>query len=93
MFSTGSGQTVSFSGAVIGWPHRFDFVPILNVHTGCPFSRLDQNWNFIGAEYNAGRLPVLLVLTRSSSTPLTSSFVVTGFSSVVGQRFTTCSTT
>jgi hypothetical protein len=27
----------------------FDFVPILDVHTGFPFSRLDQNWNFIGA--------------------------------------------
>jgi hypothetical protein len=48
--------------AVIGLPHRFDFVPILNVYTGFPFSRLDQNWTFIGAENNAGRLPALLVL-------------------------------
>ena len=54
--------------AVIGLPHRFDFVPILNVHTGFPFPRLDQDWNFIGAENSAGRLPVLLALTRRSST-------------------------
>ena len=39
---------------VIGLPHKFDFIPILDVHTGFPFSRLDQNWNFIGPE-NRGR--------------------------------------
>ncbi len=44
--------------SVIGLPHKLDFVPILDVHTGFPFSRLDQNWNFIGQENGAGRFPI-----------------------------------
>jgi len=56
--------------AVIGLPHKFDFVPILDVHTGFPFSRLDQNWNFIGAENNAGRLPPLLALDTKIQYPV-----------------------
>lgn len=32
--------------AIIGLPHKLDFVPILDVHTGFPFSRLDLNWNY-----------------------------------------------
>ena len=55
---------------VIGLPHKFDFVPILDVHTGFPFSRLDQNWNFIGAENNAGRLPALLALDTKIQYPV-----------------------
>ena len=39
---------------VIGLPYKLDFVPILDVHTGFPFSRLDQNWNYIGAENQGG---------------------------------------
>ena len=35
---------------VIGLPHKLDFIPILDVHTGFPFSRVDQNWNYIGPE-------------------------------------------
>ena len=56
--------------AVIGLPHKFDFVPILDVHTGFPFSRLDQNWNFTGAENNAGRLPPLLALDTKIQYPV-----------------------
>jgi hypothetical protein len=60
--------------AVIGLPHKFDFVPILDVHTGFPFSRLDQNWNFIGAENNAGRLPPLLALDTKIQYPVDFTF-------------------
>lgn len=56
--------------AVVGLPHKFDFVPILDVHTGFPFSRLDQNWNFIGAENKAGRLPPLLALDTKIQYPV-----------------------
>jgi Carboxypeptidase regulatory-like domain/TonB-dependent Receptor Plug Domain len=41
---------------VIGLPHKLDFIPILDVHTGFPFSKLDQDWNFIGQRNEAGRL-------------------------------------
>jgi hypothetical protein len=60
--------------AVIGLPLKFDFVPILDVHTGFPFSRLDQNWNFIGAENTAGRLPSFLALDTKIQYPVDFTF-------------------
>jgi hypothetical protein len=59
---------------VIGLPYRFDFVPILDVHTGFPFSRVDQNWNFIGAENKAGRFPALLALDTKVQYPVDFTF-------------------
>jgi hypothetical protein len=46
--------------SIIGLPYRLEFVPILDVHTGFPFSKLDQNWNYVGAENQAGRFPAFL---------------------------------
>ncbi len=60
--------------AVIGLPRKFDFVPILDVHTGFPFSRLDQNWNFIGAENKAGRLPPFLAFDTKIQYPVDFTF-------------------
>jgi hypothetical protein len=40
---------------VIALPHKFDFVPVLDVHTGFPFSQLDDNWNYVGQRNEAGR--------------------------------------
>jgi hypothetical protein len=40
---------------VLALPYKFDFVPILDVHTGFPFSALDQNWRYLGPENQAGR--------------------------------------
>lgn len=45
---------------VIGLPRKFEFVPVLDVHTGFPFSRLDQDWNFIGRRNEAGRFPAFV---------------------------------
>jgi hypothetical protein len=42
---------------VFGLPHKLDFVPTLDVHTGFPFSRLDENWNYVGQRNEAGRFP------------------------------------
>src|SRR5215469_4215020 len=42
---------------VFGLPHKLDFVPTLDVHTGFPFSRLDENWNYVGRRNQAGRFP------------------------------------
>jgi hypothetical protein len=60
--------------AVVGLPKKFDFVPILDVHTGFPYSRLDQNWNFIGQENEAGRLPVFLALDTKLQYPVDFTF-------------------
>jgi TonB dependent receptor/Carboxypeptidase regulatory-like domain/TonB-dependent Receptor Plug Domain len=59
---------------VIGLPHKFDFVPILDVHAGFPYSRLDQNWNFIGPENKAGRLPAFLALDTKLQYPVDFTF-------------------
>jgi hypothetical protein len=55
---------------VIGLPHKLDFVPILDVHTGFPFSRLDQNWNYLGLENQAGRFPTFLALDTKLQYPV-----------------------
>ena len=45
---------------MIGLPYKFDFVPILDAHTGFPYSTLDQNWNYLGKENQAGRFPTFI---------------------------------
>lgn len=55
---------------VIALPHKLDFVPILDVHTGFPFSRLDQNWNYLGLENQAGRFPAFLALDTKLQYPV-----------------------
>jgi len=55
---------------VIALPYKFDFVPILDVHTGFPFSALDQNWNYLGQENQAGRFPAFLALDTKLQYPV-----------------------
>jgi hypothetical protein len=59
---------------IIGLPYKFDFVPILDVHTGFPYSRLDQDWNYIGAQNRAGRLPTFLALDTKLQYPVDFTF-------------------
>jgi len=59
---------------IIGLPHRLDFIPILDLHTGFPFSRLDQNWNFVGAENRAGRFPIYVGLDTKFQYPVDFTF-------------------
>ena len=47
---------------VFGLPYKVDFVPTLDVHTGFPFSKLDENWNYVGKRNEAGRFPTFLDL-------------------------------
>jgi hypothetical protein len=47
---------------VVGLPHKLDFVPVLDVHTGFPYSKLDQDWEFIGRRNEAGRFPTFVSL-------------------------------
>ena len=58
------------SWGVIRLPHKLDLVPILDVHTGFPFSRLDQNWNRLGPENHAGRSPTFLALDTRLQYPV-----------------------
>ena len=52
---------VLFWGIIV-LPYKLQFVPILDVHTGFPYSRLDQNWNYIGQRNEAGRFPTFASL-------------------------------
>ena len=56
--------------AIVGMPYKFDFVPILDVHTGFPHSALDQNWNYLGPENRAGRYPAFLALDAKLQYPV-----------------------
>jgi hypothetical protein len=47
---------------IIGLPYKLQFVPILDAHTGFPYSKLDQNWNYIGQRNEAGRFPTFASL-------------------------------
>jgi hypothetical protein len=47
---------------IIGLPYKLQFVPILDAHTGFPYSKLDENWNYIGARDQAGRFPTFASL-------------------------------
>ena len=47
---------------VIELPKKFDFIPILDVHTGFPYSRVGKDWNYIGQPNEAGRFPTFVDL-------------------------------
>jgi hypothetical protein len=59
--SSDAPNRVLFWG-LIGLPHRLQFVPVLDAHSGFPYSKLDQNWNYIGQENGAGRFPAFMSL-------------------------------
>jgi len=42
---------------VIGLPWKVNFSPVLDVHNGFPFSRVDNDLNFVGPRDEAGRFP------------------------------------
>jgi hypothetical protein len=47
---------------VVGLPHKLELVPVLDVHTGFPFSKIGQDWEFPGKRNEAGRLPIFIGL-------------------------------
>jgi len=60
--------------AILGLPYKFQFVPILDLHTGFPYSKLDENWNYIGARDQAGRFPTFASLDLKIQYPFDFSF-------------------
>ena len=47
---------------VIGLPWKVDFSPLLDVHDGFPYSRVDNDLNFVGPRNEAGRFPAFAAL-------------------------------
>jgi len=45
---------------IIGLPYKLQFVPLLDAHTGFPYSKLDANWNYVGQRDEAGRFPTFM---------------------------------
>jgi Carboxypeptidase regulatory-like domain/TonB-dependent Receptor Plug Domain/TonB dependent receptor len=54
--SSDAPNRVLFWG-IIELPHKLQFVPIFDAHTGFPHSKLDANWNYIGERNQSGRFP------------------------------------
>jgi len=59
--SSDAPNRVLFWG-IIGLPYRLQFVPILDVHTGFPYSNVGPNWNYVGQRNEAGRFPAFASL-------------------------------
>jgi hypothetical protein len=47
---------------IIGLPYKLQFVPILDTHSGFPYSKLNESWNYIGHRDEAGRFPAFASL-------------------------------
>jgi hypothetical protein len=41
----------------VGLPWKLEFWPVLDVHTGFPFSKVDNDLNFVGSRNRGGRFP------------------------------------
>ena len=55
----------------IGLPWKLEFSPLLEVHNGFPFSKMDNDLNFIGQRNAAGRFPVFVAWDILVARPLT----------------------
>ena len=56
-----SPNRVLFWG-IIQLPKRFQFVPIMDVHSGFPYSNVGTNWEYVGKRNEAGRFPIFIGL-------------------------------
>jgi hypothetical protein len=54
---------------IIQLPKRFQFVPILDVHSGFPYSNVGIDWNYVGQRDEAGRFPTFLGLDAKIQYP------------------------
>lgn len=46
----------------IGLPWKLEALPVLDIASGFPYSRLDNVWNFVGARNGEGRFPTFVAL-------------------------------
>jgi hypothetical protein len=54
---------------VIRLPKKFQFVPILDVHSGFPYSNVGIDWNYVGQRNEAGRFPTFIGLDAKIQYP------------------------
>jgi Carboxypeptidase regulatory-like domain/TonB dependent receptor-like, beta-barrel len=54
---------------IIQLPKKFQFVPILDVHSGFPYSAVATNWDYVGLRDQAGRFPTFLGLDAKIQYP------------------------
>jgi hypothetical protein len=59
---------------IVPLPKKFDFVPVLDAHTGFPYSRLDENWNYVGNRNQEGRFPTFVGLDTKLQYPVDFTF-------------------
>ena len=71
--SSDAPNRVRFRG-IIGLPYRLQFVPILDAHSGFPYSKLDANWSYIGQRNEAGRFPAFASLDLKLQYPFNFKF-------------------
>ncbi len=45
---------------IIQLPKKFQFVPIVDVHSGFPYSNVGANWEYVGKRDQAGRFPTFV---------------------------------
>ena len=61
---------VPISKRIIRLPEKVEFVPVLDLHTGFPYSQLDENWNYVGRRNEAGRRPTFVGLDTKFQYPI-----------------------
>ncbi len=54
---------------IIQLPRKFQFVPILDVHSGFPYSNVGTNWDYVGQRNEAGRFPTFIGLDAKIQYP------------------------
>jgi len=54
---------------IIQLPKRLQFVPIVDVHSGFPYSNVGINWDYVGKRNQAGRFPTFIGLDAKIQYP------------------------
>jgi hypothetical protein len=54
---------------IIELPKRLQFVPIVDVHSGFPYSNVGINWDYVGKRNQAGRFPTFIGLDAKIQYP------------------------
>jgi outer membrane receptor for ferrienterochelin and colicin len=54
---------------IIQLPKRLQFVPIVDVHSGFPYSNVGVNWDYVGKRNQAGRFPTFIGLDAKIQYP------------------------
>jgi hypothetical protein len=70
----------------IGLPWKLDFAPVLDVHTGFPFSKVDNDLNFVAPRDRGGRYPYFGALDIQLTRPFKVPFLGRKYKTVAGLK-------